>query len=172
MLPSESARTASARTAQHRHTPARSSRPPHRAPRAACRASRARASSLYCAALAALAAAAVPSFGVLRVPGDGSCLFHALAQGRAVLERGAHPLPHTPAAPRTAPSLSRGPRCRHYLEGQVQASFGVPAGGACQAESAWGPRPARLTVSGAAACQAGRSTTTHCCARGTSSGKA
>ncbi|KAK9826106.1 hypothetical protein WJX81_004241 [Elliptochloris bilobata] len=36
----------------------------------------------------ALSAAAVPSFEVLRVPGDGSCLFRALAQGRSVLEQG------------------------------------------------------------------------------------
>lgn len=42
-----------------------------------------------CAAAQALSAAAVPSFQVLRVPGDGSCLFRALAQGRSVLERGA-----------------------------------------------------------------------------------
>ena len=50
-----------------------------------------------CAAAQALSAAAVPSFQVLRVPGDGSCLFRALAQGRSVLERGAslspNPLP-------------------------------------------------------------------------------
>ena len=127
MLSSESARTA-----QHRQTPAqiaRSSRPLHRAPRAACRASRARASSLCCAALAALATAAVPSFEVLRVPGDGSCLFRALAQGRAVLERGPHP---TPAhfCPAMHPSLhEQRVALQACLEQRGEASFGVPAGG-------------------------------------------
>ena len=48
-----------------------------------------RATGRSCAAAQALSAAAVPSFQVLRVPGDGSCLFRALAQGRAVLKRGA-----------------------------------------------------------------------------------
>ena len=167
MLPTESAPLA-----QHRQTPAqsaRSSRASHRAPRAACRASRARASSLCCAALAALATAAVPSFEVLRVPGDGSCLFRALAQGRAVLERGAHPLPHTAAVLHTAPSMRKGSRCRLALS---NASSKLRAACPCLAESAQGPGPARLTASGASARQAGRSTTMDCCARGMSSGKA
>ena len=48
-----------------------------------------RAAGRSCAAVQAFSAAAVPSFQVLRVPGDGSCLFRALAQGRSVQERGA-----------------------------------------------------------------------------------